>query len=372
MNSYLFFLGQNSLLSQAELTSLIPEAKLTTPHQSIVKLDSPTSLDLPSLGCRLGGTVKIAVLKQTSSAKQLQDDLVKLLLDQQAKNFSLNLLDSTNQESYELSNEVKQRLVDNQLRTRFIAPTSTGISPVIITKQKAVELTIDSDFNIYQTTWVHSFKSWINRDRRKPFVTPKSGMLPPKLARIMVNLAVGDKDPGGLTLLDPFCGTGTILMEAALQGIKVTGSDLSADKVAGTKTNLDWLDENQACAPLKPATVFQANATNLKDQLVDQIDLIVTEPTLGPASPSQDKLSDIAHGLQKLYLGALKHWALFLKPQARVVIALPIFHGQNRSYTTADFIDARENLGYNTLRNDLIFTRPGAQIERQIVVLEKQ
>lgn len=373
MNSYLFFIGQNSALSQAELSNVLPSATLQELTSGIIRLSIDAKLDIPELGCRLGGTIKIAEKVTHSSKSKLKDDLIEILKDKKAKNFSINHIDATNKESTVLADKVKNALIELELHPRYIWSRSTGISPIIVTKQKAVELTIDDQFDIYHTTWVHNFKHWISRDRKKPYITPKDGMLPPKLARMMVNLGIADRDPSKTTLLDPFCGTGTVLMEAKLLGAKVIGSDLSEEKVRGTFTNMDWLSDDQACTKTQKHAIYTANATAISSMLGDQqVDVIVTEPTLGPPSPREDRVRDIAHGLQKLYLGSLKHWATFLKPGGRVVITLPVFHGKNRSYKTSSFIDGRENLGYNILRSDLIFTRPGARIEREIIILEKK
>ena len=61
----------------------------------------------------------------------------------------------------------------------------------------------------------------------KPYRDMRRGMLPPKLARSLVNLAIGAKSPSDMTILDPFCGTGTVLMEAMLLGTHVVGTDLA-------------------------------------------------------------------------------------------------------------------------------------------------
>ena len=58
-------------------------------------------------------------------------------------------------------------------------------------------------------------------------------MIPPKLARTMINLAVGENDPKSITVFDPFCGTGTILMEGLMVGVTVMGSDLDHEAVHG-------------------------------------------------------------------------------------------------------------------------------------------
>src|SRR5205823_3602162 len=86
---------------------------------------------------------------------------------------------------------------------------------------------------------VQPFEQFSARDFGRPGRDDLSGMLPPKLAIIMINLAANDTIS---VLLDPFCGSGTILSEALLLGYKnLIGSDISEKAVADTKTNLDWI-----------------------------------------------------------------------------------------------------------------------------------
>ncbi len=76
------------------------------------------------------------------------------------------------------------------------------------------------------------FEGRKNQDR--PFSSPVS--LDPVLARVLVNLT-GIKP--GEKLLDPFCGTGGILIEAGLCGIDVYGTDMQEEMVKGTRENLE-------------------------------------------------------------------------------------------------------------------------------------
>ncbi|MFB6191251.1 MAG: methyltransferase domain-containing protein, partial [Candidatus Nanohaloarchaea archaeon] len=72
------------------------------------------------------------------------------------------------------------------------------------------------------------------RNQERPFSSPVS--LDPVLARVLVNLS-GVKP--GEHLLDPFCGTGGILIEAGLCGIGVHGLDIQEEMVEGTRENLE-------------------------------------------------------------------------------------------------------------------------------------
>ena len=76
------------------------------------------------------------------------------------------------------------------------------------------------------------FRQRRNQDR--PFSSPVS--LDPVLARVLVNLSEAEF---GEYLLDPFCGTGGILIEAGLCGIGVKGLDIQDEMVEGTQENLE-------------------------------------------------------------------------------------------------------------------------------------
>ena len=58
----------------------------------------------------------------------------------------------------------------------------------------------------------------------------------PRVARALVNLTGA---PVGADILDPFCGTGGLMIEAGLMGMRIHGSDISADMVEVTKKNLE-------------------------------------------------------------------------------------------------------------------------------------
>ena len=73
------------------------------------------------------------------------------------------------------------------------------------------------------TVAVHNPFEFQKRDIYKPNQRKIFGM-PPRLARIMVNLS---SCTSGKTLLDPFCGVGTILQEALLEKANAVGLDVN-------------------------------------------------------------------------------------------------------------------------------------------------
>jgi len=69
----------------------------------------------------------------------------------------------------------------------------------------------------------------------RPFFQPIS--LDPRQARLLISLAHRRTSETN-TVIDPFCGTGGIAIEAALQGIETLASDLDSRMVEGTLENL--------------------------------------------------------------------------------------------------------------------------------------
>lgn len=100
--------------------------------------------------------------------------------------------------------------------------------------------------------------------RRAYRVCSRPGSLHPPLAAAMVDLAAPHL---GATLLDPFCGTGTIPIEAAAEGLRVVAGDRDPTALAAAMTNagtrrISWLTADAASLPLADGS----------------IDLVVTNP----------------------------------------------------------------------------------------------
>ena len=70
----------------------------------------------------------------------------------------------------------------------------------------------------------------------RPFFKPVT--MDPRLARLMVSLSFSRGKPSAV--VDPFCGTGGIAIEASILGIEALASDLDSRMVEGTIANLGW------------------------------------------------------------------------------------------------------------------------------------
>jgi len=104
------------------------------------------------------------------------------------------------------------------------------------------------------------------RPRKRPFFHPSA--MAAKLARCMVNLAQPKR---GDLVLDPFCGTASMLVEAWLIGCRVVGFDVQPRMVRGSLHNLLHYG-------VKPEGIAVADARHLP---VAKVDCIVTDPPYG-------------------------------------------------------------------------------------------
>jgi tRNA (guanine10-N2)-dimethyltransferase len=141
---------------------------------------------------------------------------------------------------------------------------------------------------------------------RMPFQRPVS--LPPRLARAAVNLSRAR--PGEL-VVDPFVGTGAMLLEAAILGARVAGVDRDARMIQGALRNFAAFDQSPESLAAEDG---EAGAARYSDRTVDAI---VTDPPYGRASSTRGEPPDILVGR------VLTAWARTVRPDGRMVVVLP-------------------------------------------------
>lgn len=113
-----------------------------------------------------------------------------------------------------------------------------------------------------------------SKPHKRPFFYP--GSMNPKLARCMVNLS---RVKEGQLLLDPFCGTGGILIEAGLIGCRVVGSDIYWKMKNGTSINLDYYG-------ITDYRTFNLDVRELK--MYEKVSAVVTDPPYGISTSTGD------------------------------------------------------------------------------------
>lgn len=235
---------------------------------------------------------------------------------------------------------------------------------------------------VAQSIAVQDIDSYASRDRNRPFRDSKVGMLPPKLAQTIVNLARG-KDLGleKTTLLDPFCGTGVLLQESLLMGLEVYGTDIDERMVDYTKNNLGWLVNSSIGKKLslhRPISLAVMDAT--KGVWPKPFQVIASETYLGrpfAKRPDKSTLGKVIHDCGTIHEKFLKNMATQIDSGFRLCLAVPAWRVDD-DFQHLPTLDHLERLGYNRLSfqhatsRDLIYFRPNQHVARELVVLQKK
>lgn len=380
-------LGNTPELSLLELETLFPDqVEHVIPSLAKITPSADTQIDSKLLLNITGGTFKVLEEIGSWSANAvdnagLLDWLSEYLITQKPKpEFGLHCEGFFKQ--IITDTELKNALKDKGHTSRFVDSSVTGVNSALFLHHPEIfDLLVvktTDQVKVLRTLVVQNIDDWTNRDRNKPYFDRKKGMLPPKVARMMVVIGLGltyqeHTNPNfskAYNLLDPFCGTATVVMEAATLGFPAFGSDSSAETISLAKTNIEWLAGEYQLA--YPPQLFTADATSsaLTDRVSHKIDMIVTEPFLGKPKAEYRELPNIYKGLEKLYLGAFKRWRTILKPKARVTIVFPIIDTGKNVYSLESLIDKLPDLGYTIASGPVEYARAQATTRRQIYVFE--
>jgi tRNA G10 N-methylase Trm11 len=245
-----------------------------------------------------------------------------------------------------------------------------ALSAVIVKKEKVTDFIILPNA-IGKTCAVQEFEEYGKRDYGRPKSDALSGMLPPKLAKIMVNLSSCDKQE---TILDPFCGSGTLPMEAIALGYKnIISSDISDKAVSDTKLNMDWLTSELKLTDVN-YQIHNLDVRKLSKKIKpSSIDAVATEPYLGPpikGNESEKQILKTVKELEKLYISAFEEFKLVLKPGGKIVIVIPSWH--IKKVFKLDIEREIKKLGFNRKdSDDLVYKREGQKVWRNITIWEK-
>ena len=177
------------------------------------------------------------------------------------------------------------------------------------------------------------------RPRKKPFFHPSA--MPSKLARCMVNLA---RAKTGELVLDPFCGTGSVMVEAALIGCRVLGFDVQRRMTEGCRKNLKHFS-------VKPEGLVIADSRKLP---LTQIDCLVTDPPYGKSATTMKSTT------KQIVEGVLTSARSVLRKGQRICIASP---------KTLSIARIGAELGYRHMESHFAYVH--RTLTREIAVFEK-
>ncbi len=370
---YAFELGHQPHISCAEVRSVL--RRLSLPYQEInttvshLILESSIALPANDLMRILGGTIKIArAIEQKDTdiltiAKHLETNEGKI-------HFSL-----TGFSSKSLALEVKKYLKQKGRSVRYIeAKNAATIIHNNLVEKKGDITHIGNEW--FVTIAVQDIESFTKRDYERPRTDSRSGMLPPKLARIMVNLS---ESPLDAPILDPFCGSGTVLTEALSLGYThVSGSDNSDKAVEDSIANVGWFLKDNPEKKVHTA-IHLASATKLEHIFKkDSIHAIISEPYMGKplhGHESNPVLQTQARDLKDLYTKSFCSFNTILYTGAVVIFIIPMFKSE-KEWIKIGAEKEIEKLGFEIIPFDsthtsLLYHRENQFVGREIWKFKK-
>ncbi len=415
----LIILGRQPALGLAELESLYGPDKLKPIEDSAVIVDVDPSLLAFD---RLGGAVKFAKILtelKTVSWDKIGDFLAQSSLDR-SKDLAAGKMHlgisvygfTQSPKQVQLLGLKLKRVIratgrsvrvasnheDNLSSAQVIHGHLCGPNGWELLLVKAGKQTV-----VAQTVKVQDIEAYTQRDRNRPARDSKVGMLPPKLAQIIINLSasplpsettssVGNITPNqlipnskshfnGTLLLDPFCGSGVVLQEAAIMGYDCLGSDIDQRMTDYAKTNLDWLRSlPRSPLPKEVSTeILRADATSYI--WPRKPTLIASETDLGPpfgSFPSNYQLETAINNCNKIIRGFLTNIFKQIDSGTRICLALPAWQVSQTKLAHLPLLDSIEVIGYNRVSfrhardEQLIYRRPGQIVARELLVLSKK
>ncbi|MBI1834096.1 MAG: hypothetical protein HYR90_04725 [Candidatus Andersenbacteria bacterium] len=398
MHIYYFQLGTHFQLSRLEIEKVLLKLKVeATPDMvgQFLRVSTPTELP-DTLLSQLGGTERILKHMATFSHQPEPNDILEALAPLPPKwKIGLSVLGASSPLNLQrLGIDIKKAAREQESKVAFIIPagrsTHLNAAQVIfnrLTKDSNVELFLfphKDEWVAAKTLHVQDIQAYEKRDTRRPVRDPKAGMLPPKLAQIMINIATGSLPPDSeeITILDPFCGAGTVLQEGWLMRYRMLGSDADTKMIDASEANLRWLADNFSVDTTIPPLLrihdvqhpFPVDYNGI-------VSAIVTEPYLGKArsTPLLQQIADRdIKKLIKMYKLFYKNMHSALMPEGLILAALPqIKTSSGWAYFPPEFIDEISRIGYrlqqlsSTPRGTLVYKRPDAVVARELIMFRK-
>jgi tRNA G10 N-methylase Trm11 len=232
-----------------------------------------------------------------------------------------------------------------------------------------------------QTLFVQDIEAYGARDQARPARDARVGMLPPKLAQIMLNLSAGPirgaaDELARIRVLDPFCGTGVILQEALLMGYSVMGTDIEPRMVEYSKRNMKWLFEKYRTLD-GHVDIEQADATNYQ---WPGFSTMASEVFLGrPLAklPAENDLKQIVSDANTIIRKFLDNLSKQLKPDRPICLAVPAWRRPDGRFVELPVLAKLTDMGYSyrdlkhVRHQELVYYREDQIVARRLLRLKK-
>lgn len=406
MPSVAAFLGHQPAVSLAELAAAFDGLPHLHRYSTFAVTFSAQNVDADLMDS-LGGTVVLA--QGISNDAELRDVPAMLLNEVSGVKgkltFALRGFGLSPKELRECYRACKDRLKAAGRPSRYVGNERHSAAAALLKDAgiadgshgaELVLLRDDKGLWVGRTIAAQDPDAYTIRDMKKPVRDTTVGLLPPKLAQVLLTFGEwmvrsGGKIPKDMTVFDPFCGTGVIPMECLLKHWNVLASDSAQKAVAGCAKNLEWA-RKQFGVPKKDvdADVFKHDARKpfpmaakpAKDQY-RMPHVVVSETSLGPNLKARATLKDaqaLRRENEKLQEGFLRAAAASL-PGVPLVVTWPVWYLRTGPVFLEKIWDIVRELGYTPMlppdtqphsasRTALLYRRPDQFVGREIVLLK--
>jgi len=369
-NQYLFVLGRDPELSIIEIESLLEtlniDFEITDQNKSIAVISSEEIN--PNIINKLGGTIKIAkVISSSGRIPDIEENLEKEEFYMGTKNkafysvegYQTGLTDLVTEIIKEYFKKIKVKGIlkkdiepSGMIKKDFL---ETGVSIVIFKNYIARTIALTNPLETKE------------RDLSRPNVDYMK-TISIRLAKILINLSQAKE---GETLVDPFCGSGTLLQEALLKGINVIGIDKDPEAIKQSRENLEYI-KNKYSIKMN-YQLIRLDATKLS-MAVREADAIVTEPYMGPyirKLPTIAEAKNLSAELTRLYDAVINQASQILKKGKRIVIIIPRIRTRENKNVIISMDSIIEKTGLRKVYDPVLYAYQKSKLHREIYVLEK-
>lgn len=381
----LFFYGSHPKISLLELKSLSFYNVHSHYYGADVDMPLPEGIALFN---KLGGFPRVGNILGEYDEKQ-KNEIIKriaLFFSQRAiKKYVVSFFGGaermfkTGDIMHALKSEGIKAKYSGKLHEKYASPASV----YYLTRRNGVEFCIVQEKKkvyLCETVAVQDPNYWSLIDFERPHRDKHIGMLPSKLARIMVNLSKAQ--PNEL-IWDPFVGQGTIAMQANLLNMQVLGTDKNPVAVQFSEENMNWL-LSRGLIPNKKTEFFEWDimASETTQFAERNINGIVTETFLGAMRSRPFENADEAgrvwqREVQPLLQRLLSISENVLQKGQRIVFVKPIYKYIDKKTVKWYNPEIRFNRSIwqrvqtSDTFEDNIWIQKDSTIGREIVVLEK-
>ncbi len=388
---YLFLFGRDSKLSKLEISIYFyannVKYDVIVEDDRYIIIDTKTKINLSALTKKLAGITRVVDIYSSSS------EIDTLFLDKidvikNKINFSISSISLEKKDLEYIENLTKDYLKKEKIKAVLKKPKkhSAKEKNYIVNPNNYFSWKLYDGFELFvvyannkyyfgKTISCFNPKENIFKDKNLP---KRKNLYSTsfRLADIMINFLGFSKNK---TIVDPFCGTGTFLVEGLLKGYDVVGVDKDKQMCKNSVENGRWVVSKYQLNKRKYQIVCGDSS-----KINFQADYAVFEPYMGPflrKLPSEKKSRKIAKELESIYFNVFKNLSKNLSKTAKIVCVLPeipIYNGSikisnNVFYKNGFVLEVVSKYSSLGTINPIPYKTPdGSRIVRKIYLLKRR